>query len=288
MSTHPTPPNRNASDAPAPTVHDARVADARRVPDARAVADRFSPAAAQYAVSEQRGGDDLAAVVDAVRPVGADLVVDVATGPGSTALALAEVARRVLGTDLSEGMVATARQRAAEAGLPQVTFEVAPADHLPVVDGAVDALTCRIAAHHFPDVPAWLTECARVVRPGGRLVVLDSEAPDDPEVAAFLEAMEIRRDPTHVRAFSAAAWHELIAAAGFTELDTARYPKPKAFEPWLARGGIDEAEQAAVRRFVAAAPPAVVAALHIELDEAGAPVRFSDDKVLVVAERDAT
>jgi SAM-dependent methyltransferase len=255
-------------------------------PDRRTVADRFSATAALYARSEQREGDDLDAVVGAVRPVGADLVVDVATGPGSTALALAGVARRVLGTDVSDGMIATALERAAEAGLTNVTFEVAPAEHLPVDAAAVDALTCRIAAHHFVDVPVWLAECARVVRPGGRLVVLDSEAPDDPEVASFLETMEIMRDPTHVHAFSAAGWRQMITDAGFTVIGTARFPKPKAFEAWLARGGVGVDAQAEVRRFVAAAPPPALTALHIEFDADGAPVCFADDKVLVVAVRD--
>jgi hypothetical protein len=65
----------------------------------------------------------------------------------------------------------------------------------------------------------------------------------------------------------------------------ASYPKPKAFEPWLARGGVDEAEQAAVRALVRHAPDAARAALSIEYDGDGAPTRFADDKVLVVAER---
>lgn len=254
-------------------------------PTSRAVADRFSAVAGQYATSEQRSGADLDAVVAAVAPIDADLVIDVATGPGTTALALARVARRVIGTDVSEGMVATASERAREAGLANVAFVVADAEHPPAEPGTVDALTCRIAAHHFPDVPAWLAACARVLRPGGRLVLLDSEAPDDPEVAAFLETMEIRRDPTHVHAFRADEWCALITAADFTVVATDHFPKPKAFEAWLARGGVGPAEQDEVRRLVAGAPDAVRAALHIELDDRGAPVRFADDKVLVVATR---
>ncbi len=250
------------------------------------MARRFSAAAEQYATSEQRAGDDLDAVVAAVAAIRPAFVIDVATGPGSTALALATVADRVLGTDVSEGMVATATRRAAEIDVSdQVSFRVADAVHLPAADGEVDAVTCRIAAHHFADVPAAIAEAARVLRPGGRFVLLDSEAPDDPEVAAFLHELETGRDPTHVRAFTRQEWVAMIEAAGFTVVSVGSYPKPKAFEPWLERGGIDESEQAGVRDLVRDAPPAARRALAIEFDDAGAPARFADDKVLVVAEK---
>jgi ubiquinone/menaquinone biosynthesis C-methylase UbiE len=259
-------------------------------PARRAMADRFSAAAEQYAVSEQRSGDDLDAVVEAVRPAldgaaGGGFVVDVATGPGSTALALAAIAGRVLGTDVSEGMVAKGTERAARDGVANVRFEVADAEHLPVADGEADAVTCRIAAHHVADVPAAVNEMVRAVRPGGRVVILDSEAPEDPTVASFLHEIETRRDPTHVRALTANEWIEVVRAAGLEIVDVASYPKPKSFEPWLERGGVDEAEQAAVRALVRHAPEPARVALSIEYDAAGNPVRFADDKVLVVAHR---
>jgi len=265
--------------------------DARPIdPTLRAMADRFSAAADQYAASEQRSGDDLDAVVAAVRPALADatgsgFVVDVATGPGSTALALAGIAGAVLGTDVSEGMVAKGNERAHTDGLANVRFEVADAEHLPVEDGEADAVTCRIAAHHFPDVPAAVREMARAVRPGGRVVILDSEAPEDDAVARFLHEIETRRDPTHVRALTTREWIEVVTGAGLRVVDVGSYPKPKAFEPWLERGGVDAAAQAAVRALVRDAPAAARSALSIEYDDAGEPTRFTDHKVLMVAER---
>ena len=248
-----------------------------------AMADRFSAAAHQYAVSEQKGGDDLDAIVSAVRDLHAGLVVDIATGPGSTALALAPVAGRVVGTDVSPGMIDTARTRAADATIDNATFEVAPVENLPFADAEVDVVTCRIAAHHFADVPGALAEVRRVLRPGGALVLLDSLAPDDAEVAGFLHEIETRRDPTHVRAYTTGEWVAMVEAAGFVVDSLATYPKPKAFEPWLERGGVDEAEMAAVRELVRTAPPAARDGLSIEYDDAGLPSRFADDKLLVLA-----
>jgi ubiquinone/menaquinone biosynthesis C-methylase UbiE len=247
------------------------------------MADRFSAAAQQYAVSEQQGGDDLEAIVAVVRDLHPAVVVDIATGPGSTALALAPVAGRVVGTDVSPGMIDTARERAAAAGIANVTFEVAAVERLPFGDGEVDVVTCRIAAHHFADVPLALREIVRTLRPGGALVLLDSLAPDEAEVAAFLHQIETRRDPTHVRAYTAGEWVDMVEAAGFAVASLATYPKPKAFEPWLERGGVDGPAMTAVRELVRGASPSVRHALAIEYDDAGDPTRFADDKLLVVA-----
>lgn len=249
------------------------------------MADRFSSVADQYAESEQRGGDDLERIVELVAVVRPGLVVDVATGPGSTALALAPVAGEVLGTDVSPGMLATATAtaRAAEAGLASVRFAEVPADALGVPDGGADVVVCRIAAHHFPDVPAALAEWRRVLRSGGRLVVLDSLAPDDPAVAAFLHELEVTRDPTHVRAFTRAEWVAMVEAAGFSVEVVEVWPKPKAFDPWVERGGADAAGRDRTRALVRDAPPAAIAALAIEYGDGGEPVRFADDKLLVCA-----
>ncbi len=65
-----------------------------------------------------------------------------------------------------------------------------------------DLVTCRIAPHRFADVPAFLAKVTRVLAPGGRFVLEDSQAPNDPEIAAFLEDLERRRDPTHVHSLS--------------------------------------------------------------------------------------
>lgn len=64
-----------------------------------------------------------------------------------------------------------------------------------------DIVVCRIAPHHFRNVPLFVSECARVLKPGGRLVIEDSMSPEDREVAAFLENLEWERDNTHVHSY---------------------------------------------------------------------------------------
>lgn len=101
------------------------------------------------------------------------LVVDVAAGTGDFCRLLAEAGCRPVAVDPSLGMLAVARTR-----LPDGTPLVAGcAEQLPLPRAGVDAVTCGFALRNFTDLPAALAEMARVLRPGGRLVLLDVAAP---------------------------------------------------------------------------------------------------------------
>jgi demethylmenaquinone methyltransferase/2-methoxy-6-polyprenyl-1,4-benzoquinol methylase len=114
-------------------------------------------------------------------------VLDVATGTGDLAF---EVARRVapggevVGSDFSEGMLARARTKAQPGGAT-VRFEQADALALPYGDDSFDAATVGFGARNFSDLPRGLAEMARVVRPGGRVVVLEFTTPTRPPLSLF-------------------------------------------------------------------------------------------------------
>ncbi len=116
-----------------------------------------------------------------------DRVLDVATGTGDLAL---ELARRVgpqgavVASDFSEEMLARARTKAAASGA-HVTFEWANALELPYDDGSFDAATVGFGARNFSDLAQGLREMARVVRPGGRVVVLEITTPQRPPLSTF-------------------------------------------------------------------------------------------------------
>jgi demethylmenaquinone methyltransferase / 2-methoxy-6-polyprenyl-1,4-benzoquinol methylase len=116
-----------------------------------------------------------------------DRVLDVATGTGDLAL---ELARRVgprgavVASDFSEEMLARARAKAADAGAP-VTFEWGNALDLPYADGEFAAATVGFGARNFSDLDRGLGEMARVVRPGGRVVVLEITTPTRPPLSTF-------------------------------------------------------------------------------------------------------
>jgi demethylmenaquinone methyltransferase/2-methoxy-6-polyprenyl-1,4-benzoquinol methylase len=117
-------------------------------------------------------------------------VLDVATGTGDLAL---ELARRVsptgevVGSDFAEGMLDRARSKlaAADTGHVRPRFEWADAMALPYPDGCFDAATVGFGARNFEDLARGLEEMARVVRPGGRVVVLEITVPTRPPLSLF-------------------------------------------------------------------------------------------------------
>src|SRR5690242_11923628 len=115
-----------------------------------------------------------------------DRVLDVATGTGDLALELARrvgPAGAVVGSDFSEGMLERARRKAS--GVANVRFEHGNALSLPYGDGEFAAATVGFGARNFSDLPRGLSEMARVVRPGGRVVVLEITTPTKPPLSTF-------------------------------------------------------------------------------------------------------
>ncbi len=100
-----------------------------------------------------------------------DVVLDVATGTGEPGLTIAARvgSGKVVGTDLSEGMLAVAQAKAAERGV--LNYEARPADvcELPFADASFDAISCRMGFMFFPDMALAAREMYRVLKPGGRL-----------------------------------------------------------------------------------------------------------------------
>lgn len=127
-------------------------------------------------------------VVRIVRRLEPHRILDVATGTGDLAIALARRIRgtRVLGVDLSERMLDIARRKVSEAGLDgRIVLDTGDAEHLDLTDGAVDVATVAFGVRNFGDLGAGLRELARVVRPGGRAVILEFSTPSNPLARAF-------------------------------------------------------------------------------------------------------
>jgi demethylmenaquinone methyltransferase/2-methoxy-6-polyprenyl-1,4-benzoquinol methylase len=106
--------------------------------------------------------------------------LDVATGTGDLAIALARRGGEVVGSDFSEGMLERARAKS-----PQVRWEQANALALPYDDDAFDAATVGFGARNFSELERGIAEMARVVRPGGRVVVLEITTPTKPPLSTF-------------------------------------------------------------------------------------------------------
>ena len=169
-----------------------------------------------------REGLDLDLLVEWCEPAPDVKVLDVATGGGHVARRLREAGCTVT-VDPAPGMKADV---------------VAPADHLPFEDGSFDVVTCRIAAHHFPDIAAAVAEMARV---SNRLLVIEDNLFRGDEV----EEAERLRDPTHVRCYSEDEWKALLTDAGFEVEQVEHFDRRQNFDAWLER--VDTAPDAAAQ-----------------------------------------
>jgi demethylmenaquinone methyltransferase / 2-methoxy-6-polyprenyl-1,4-benzoquinol methylase len=118
--------------------------------------------------------------VDLARVGPGSRALDVATGTGDLAIELASRGADVVGSDFSEGMLDVARRKA-----PGLTWEQGNALALPYADASFDAATVGFGARNFSDLPQGLREMARVVRPGGRVVVLEITTPQKPPLSTF-------------------------------------------------------------------------------------------------------
>jgi SAM-dependent methyltransferase len=248
---------------------------------ARRVQTQFGATAAAYVTSAgHAGGEDLDRLVAWGKALGPRRALDVATGAGHTAIAFAlGVARSVVGYDLTEPMLRTARDFAASRGA-RVTFAAGAVEKLPFRDGVFDIVTCRIAPHHFSDVPAAVREIARVLRAGGAFLLQDILGHEDPECAAFVTEVERRRDPSHVRAYPVAEWEAMLRAAGFVVKDEGLVSKVRMWDDWTGRMRMSPEARRDLDAFVRAAPSRCRAAFDFKV--AGDRVESFTDRMLLI------
>jgi ubiquinone/menaquinone biosynthesis C-methylase UbiE len=224
-------------------------------------------------------------IVDAVGRAAAARVLDLACGPGIVSAALAPQVGALVAFDLTAEMLDAARRRCAAAGLANVSFERGSATALPFVDAAFDVVVTRLAIHHFERPARVLAEAARVLKPGGRLVVADVVAADDPAKAALQNAIERLRDPSHVRMLPAVDLSRLIADAGFAIDAETTWDKPRELEEWF--GIVDDPARVAPLRVLVRALAERGEDAGMGLEPVNATVAFFHRWRLIVARKPA-
>ena len=161
-------------------------------------ADRFARTAERLAARQDERAALLAEQVRRfVLPDGDERALDVGTGAGALALALAPLVREVVGIDPVPELLALARERAT--GLENVTFVEGDGASLPFDDFSFDLAGTLRTLHHVHRPELVVAELVRVTRPGGRVLVVDQIAPADPLEAMTLDRFERARDPGHER-----------------------------------------------------------------------------------------
>src|SRR5579862_4932283 len=144
------------------------------------VSAQFGAAASAYTTSKVHADPQaLRQVVELARAKPTDRALDIATGAGHTALALAPHVAEVVAYDMTEPMLRETARNAAARGLANIATQQGIAEALPFADASFDIVTARQAPHHFADIRAAIREMARVAKPGARIVIVDSASPED-------------------------------------------------------------------------------------------------------------
>ena len=240
----------------------------------------FGAAAAEYASnSYHASGPDLKLMVEAANLRGDERVLDCGTGAGHTALALAPRAAHVTGVDITEEMLEEARGLAAARSLGNVRFEIGDASALPYDDASFDVVSNRQSAHHYADLVRALDETKRVLRPGGRFLLIDTVAPEDAGLDTFLNCVELLRDASHVRDWRASEWVRMLEARGFSVTIHHRFTIPLDGADWTRRMRTPATKVAMIRELFGTASHAQRA----NFDLRGEPWGWTIESVLLEA-----
>lgn len=256
--------------------------------DSEAIKERvranFGRAAEAYVASAGHAhGADLQVLLRWAAPQPTDHALDVSTGGGHTALALAPHVAHVTASDLTPRMLAAARRFLTSQGIANADFVIADAERLPFLDATFELVTVRIAPHHYADVRQAVREMARVLIPGGRLVVIDNVAPEEALLDEYMNKWEQWRDPSHVRAYRASEWRTFLAEAGLRVERTQTDRKTHAFAEWVERMQMPPAARAALEADMLHAPPPVREHFAVVEGAPGTVATWSSDFLIALA-----
>jgi ubiquinone/menaquinone biosynthesis C-methylase UbiE len=214
--------------------------------------------------------DALRMIVEAARPGPDDTVLDLACGGGIVVCAFAPYVRRAIGIDVTPAMLEQAQRLAAEKGLANVEWRRGDVNSLPFEDGGFTIVVTRFSVHHFPDPAAVLREMGRVCAPGGRLIVVDMYASQDPAKAAEFNWLERLRDPSHMRSLTLAELIALFGDAGLPAPEASFYELRDEVRNLLARSFPEPGDDAKIiELFKASAAD----------DRLGVPVRIEGEQI---------
>jgi ubiquinone/menaquinone biosynthesis C-methylase UbiE len=245
--------------------------------------DQFDRNAEKYATSHvHRSGPSLPVLLELARPEEADQALDIATGTGHTAIAVAHHVRKAIGIDVAPKMLEQARRLAADQQRTNCEFIEGSAEELPLADGLFTLVTSRHAPHHFRNVGLFLQEVRRVLAPGGRFVMSDQITPSR-DLCDWVDHWERTRDPSHFLQRTVDQWREEIAKARMQWVEHRIVPYRLEFDWWVRTAGCSDSAIAALVEHAASASTPVREALGLEFDSKDRVTAFQEPMLVMRA-----
>ncbi|WAS99993.1 class I SAM-dependent methyltransferase [Rouxiella chamberiensis] len=203
---------------------------------AERVSQQFSPNAKNYLTSAVHAqGADLDRLASLLAAYPHAQVVDLGCGAGHASFTAAKNVARVIAYDLSAEMLAVVEQTAADKALSNIETRQGYAESLPFADASMDVVISRYSAHHWHDVGQALREVRRILKPGGKLIMMDIASPGHPVLDVHLQVVEKLRDTSHVKNYATGEWLQMLNEAGMrtTALNSGKLELE--FGSWIAR-----------------------------------------------------
>ena len=245
------------------------------------VKNQFGRSAGLYVSSKiHRSGGDLAALIEMAHAEETEYALDVATGGGHTANALAPLVKKVTAMDITPEMLENAGKFIEGNGHSNVEFVEGDAEKMPFEDESFDIVTCRIAPHHFPNIGDFIKEVYRVLKPGGRFLLDDNVAPEEDAFDEFYNKIEKIRDYSHHRAWKKTEWLRMLEHTAFEIVEMHRFEKHFDFEDWCNRMHLTDEEKKTLTRIMLEADEKVTQKFRIQSD-AGKIESFQGEAVLL-------
>jgi ubiquinone/menaquinone biosynthesis C-methylase UbiE len=207
-------------------------------------------------------------------------VLDLGCGAGHVSFHVAPAVGEVVAYDLSQQMLDVVDAAAADKGLDNIRTVRGAAERLPFQNAEFDFVFSRYSAHHWSDLALALREVRRVLKPGGVAAFIDVMSPGSPLLDTYLQTVEVLRDTSHVRDYSAAEWLHQVSDAGLSTRSHTRQRLRLEYASWVERMRTPEPLRIAIRELQQAMGAEVRD--YFEIAEDGS---FSTDVLVLWAER---
>jgi ubiquinone/menaquinone biosynthesis C-methylase UbiE len=215
------------------------------------VREEFTRQAHAYARAAVITDEDwLTRLVGAIAPRRDDRAIEIATGRGYVAMALAMKCREVVGVDLTEAPLRIAERTRQSRGLANVSFRLADGEELPFADAEFNVAVCRFAFHHFEHPEQVLCQMCRVSGPGATIAIEDLYASEFQPRASYYNHFERLRDHSHARALAPTELIAMLAGAGIELQRLYSDELVVEMETWLQSAQTSADDAAEVRRLL--------------------------------------
>ncbi|WP_034912506.1 class I SAM-dependent methyltransferase [Erwinia sp. 9145] len=207
-------------------------------------------------------------------------LLDVGCGGGHASYLAARHVSSVVAYDLSEKMLNVVNETAKSRGYSHLTTQQGYAERLPFDDQQFDIAISRYSAHHWHDPGRALREINRVLKPGGKVIIMDVSAPGNALLDIWLQTIEALRDTSHVKDYAPGEWLSMFTEAGLAITGVSQDRLQLEFSSWIERMRTPTVMVEAIRAYQRSASDEVQR--YFELQPDGS---FSSDIIFVEAFR---